>query len=62
MAKFEKPEAEKLVVEALVATKLVAVAFVALKLAIVPDAEVRSVIFAFVIVVVASVEVPVTVN
>ena len=48
------------VVDALVAKKLVVDAFVALKLVIVPDADVRSVMFALVIVVVASVVVPIT--
>ena len=50
------------VVEALVTTRLVAVAFVALKLVIVPEAEVRSSIVAVEMVVVAKVEVPLTVR
>jgi hypothetical protein len=50
------------VVELLIAAKSVAVALVVLKLEIVPDADVRSEMVPFVIVVVARVEVPVTVN
>jgi len=42
--------------------KLVVVLFVDLRLVIVPDADVRSATFAVAIVVVARVEVPVTVN
>ena len=49
-----------LVVEAFVAKKLVVVLFVEFRFAIVPDATVRSVIVAFVIVVVARVVVPIT--
>jgi hypothetical protein len=51
-----------LVVEALVAKKLVVVLLVDFRLVTVPDAEVRSVIVPAVIVVVASVAVPVAVN
>ena len=49
-----------LVEELFVLTKFVVVALVALRSVIVPDADVKSVIVALVIVVVAKVEVPVT--
>ena len=49
-----------LVEELLRVTRLVAVALVALRRAIVPEAEVRSLIFAVLMVVVAKVEVPIT--
>ena len=51
-----------LVVDELVAKKLVVVLFVEFRFEIVPEADVRSVIVALVIVVVASVEVPRTIE
>jgi hypothetical protein len=62
LARVESPEALKLEVVILFEERLVVVALVAFKSTIVPEAEVRSAILALEIVVVASVEVPVTVK